>query len=221
MTQRRARLLWPLLLLATCAAAGARLYDEWSRPPAADESKPAALASAGSPASNADVALALPPPEQFAVIVERPLFMQTRRPPPPAPAAEPAPEANAEPAPEPAPVEPPPEAPPPPKVDFTLLGIVTDGDERLAMVRRQSDGAIVNIPEGGDISGWFAVRIDPERAVFRQGGIEEELVLHFDEAVPPESIPPPRAPRRQQEQQQQQQQPAQPVDVGEQPPPQQ
>jgi hypothetical protein len=192
MTQRRARLLWPLLLLAACAAAGARFYDEWSRPPATDDSSAATPADASAPAGSADVALALPPPQQFAVIAERPLFMQTRRPPPPAPpaAAEQAPPPDAEPAPEAPPDEAPPEPPPPPKVDFTLLGIVTAGGERLAMVRRQSDGVVVNIPEGGDISGWFAVLIDPERAVFRQAGTEEELVLHFDAPVPPELIPP-------------------------------
>jgi hypothetical protein len=49
------------------------------------------------------------------------------------------------------------------------------------------------VPEGGDVSGWFAVLVDPERAVFRQGGTEEELVLHFDAAVPADLIPPLRA----------------------------
>jgi hypothetical protein len=211
--RRRTRLLWPLLLLAACAAVGARLYDEWSRAAAVGEGKPAALDPAGSPAGSADVALALPPPEQFVVIVERPLFAQTRRPPPPS-AAEPAAPADSEPVAE----APTPKPAPPPQVDFTLLGIVTAGSERHALVRR-SDGGVVEIPEGGDISGWFAVLIDPERAVFRQGGTEEELELHFDAPVPPESIPPPRTPVRQQKQQEQQL--AQPVDVGEPPPPQQ
>ncbi|HEV8680319.1 MAG TPA: hypothetical protein VGQ90_13160 [Stellaceae bacterium] len=191
---RRARLLWPLLLLAACGVAGARLYDDWRRPPAGSESgelSAAAVGGAATPAGAPEAALALPPPEQFAVIVERPLFAQTRRPPPPAPpaAAEPAPPAETEP--EPDVVEtPPPE--PPPAVDFTLVGVVTDGSERHALVRRQSDGAVVEVPEGGDISGWFAVLIDPERAVFRQGGTEEELVLQFDAPVPADQIPPPR-----------------------------
>jgi hypothetical protein len=189
--RRRARLLWPLLLLAACGVVGARLYDDWRRPPAGSESGELAAAAgdgAATPAGAPEAALALPPPEQFAVIVERPLFAQTRRPPPPT--AEPAPPADAEP--EPVAAETPPEPEPPPTVDFTLVGVVTDGTERHALVRRQSDGAVVEVPEGGDISGWFAVLIDPERAVFRQGAIEEELVLQFDAAVPADLIPPPR-----------------------------
>ena len=191
---RRARLLWPLLLLAACAAAGARLYDEWRRPPALDESAAtvAPPASAAAPASAAEIALALPPPEQFAVIVERPLFAQSRRPPPPAPPEPEAATESAAPAEEPTAEAAPPAEEAPPTVDFTLIGIVTDGNERHALVQRQSDGSIVDVPEGGDVSGWFAVLIDPERAVFRQGGTEEELVLKFDAPVPPNYVPPPR-----------------------------
>jgi len=197
MTRRRARLTWPLLLLAACGAVSARLYDEWRQASTGSESAPAAATAGGAatPASTPEAALALPPPEQFAVIVDRPLFAQARRPPPPAPpaTAAPAPPSEPEPAPEPVAAEaPPPEPPPPPAVDFTLVGIVTDGTERHALVQRQSDGTVVEVPEGGDISGWFAVLIDPERAVFRQAGTEEELVLHFDAPVPAGLIPPPR-----------------------------
>jgi hypothetical protein len=194
MTPRRARLTWPLLLLAACGAVGARLYDDWRQAPSGSESAPvtATADGAAAPASPLEAALALPPPEQFAVIVDRPLFAQTRRPPPPA-AAEPAPPAEPEPAPEPDLAEtPPPEPAPPPAVDFTLVGIVTDGSERRALVQRQSDGTVVEVPEGGDIAGWFAVLIDPERAIFRQAGTEQELVLHFDAPVPADLIPPPR-----------------------------
>jgi hypothetical protein len=198
MTRRRARLTWPLLLLAACGAVSARLYDEWRQAPAGSESAPAAATAGGAatPASTPEAALALPPPAQFAVIVDRPLFAQTRRPPPPAPppTAEPPPPAESEVAPPPAADETPPaEPPPPPAVDFTLVGIVTDGAERHALVQRQSDGTVVEVPEGGDIAGWFAVLIDPERAVFRQAGTEEELVLHFDAPVPADRVPPPRA----------------------------
>jgi hypothetical protein len=216
MTRRRpARLLWPLLLLAACGAAGVRLYDEWRGPPLANESAPSAATDGGAaaPSSAPEAALALPPPEQFAVIVERPLFAQTRRPPPPAPppTAEQAPPVEPEPTEEPVAAEtPPPE--PPPAVDFTLVGIVTDGAERRALVQRQSDGTVVEVPEGGDVSGWFAVLIDPERAVFRNGGTEAELVLHFDAPVPSGLVPPPRvrpAPPAP---------PAPPADTGAQPP---
>src|SRR5262249_28021386 len=123
MTRRRGRLLWPLLLLAACAAAGARLYDEWRRAPdtGAGETSAAVDGIALPAESGADAALALPLPEQFAVIAERPLFAQSRRPPPPAPPPTGVPPSEAAPAPEP----PGPEAPapaPPSTADFTLVG---------------------------------------------------------------------------------------------------
>jgi hypothetical protein len=141
----------------------------------------------------AKAALGLPPPQQFAVIAERPLFAQTRRPPPPAsPAPEAKPAAEAAPTREPtiAAAPAPEPLPPLPTVDFALVGIVTSGGERYALVRRQVDGSVVEIPEGGDISGWFAVLIDPERAVFRQGSAITELMLKYDTPVPPDLIPP-------------------------------
>ena len=149
MSRRRAGLTWPVLLLAACAAAGARLYDEWSRAPAASEAS--------------------------------------------APAAGIAAPAQPETAPEPVATEAPAPAPaPPPAVDFTLVGVITAGTERHALVQRQDTGAVVEVPEGGDISGWFAVLIDPDRAIFRQAGTEQELVLHFDAPVPADRIPAPR-----------------------------
>ena len=174
MSRRRAGLTWPVLLLAACAAAGARLYDEWSRAPAASEASAPAAGIAAPAASVVEAALALPPPA----------------PPPTADAAAPA---QPETAPEPVATEAPAPAPaPPPAVDFTLVGVITAGTERHALVQRQDTGAVVEVPEGGDISGWFAVLIDPDRAIFRQAGTEQELVLHFDAPVPADRIPAPR-----------------------------
>lgn len=192
--RRRTRMLLPLLLLTTCAVVSTRLYDEWHRLPlvvGSDATAAAGVEGGAETLSAAEVALALPPPEQFAVIEQRPLFAQTRRP-PPAPAAQPE---ALEPPPEPEIVEAPPPPPPepPPTLEFTLVGIVTAGVDRYALLQRAGDGEVIEITEGGDIAGWFAVLIDPDRAVFRQRGTEEELVLHYDAAVPPEMIPPPRA----------------------------
>jgi general secretion pathway protein N len=194
MSRRRSAALLPLLLIAGCAALGWKIYDDWSAASADAAAAPASADVAGAvpdaPPAAADLALSLPPPERFAVIVERPLFSPTRRPAPPAAeqaqAEEPALESPAEP-------ETAPEGPPPPTVDFTLVGIVIAGSERYALVERHVDGRVVEVAEGGDVGGWFAVLIDPDRAVFRQGAVEEELVLKYESPVPPERIPPPRA----------------------------
>jgi hypothetical protein len=207
--RRRATALLPLLLVGACAALGWKIYDDWSAA-SADAAAPteaaAPAADAQPPPADADLALALPPPERFAVIVERPLFSPTRRPAPPAAAIAEAPEALPE--------EPPPEpeageAEPPPAVDFTLVGVVIAGSERYALVERHEDGRVIQVPEGGDVAGWFAVLIDPDRAVFRNGAIEEELLLKYASPVPQDRIPPRRvAPPEQ---------PEQPADQQEQP----
>lgn len=190
---RGGQVLLTLLLLAACAGLGWRIYNEW-RAPVGGVDASASLPSLGNgeaapvPAAT-DSTLALPPPEKFAIIAARPIFSPTRRPPPPAP-AEPAPEPEAAPLPEPeVAAAPEPEPTPPPTIDFTLVGIVIDGGERYALVERHADAKVVRLAEGGDIDGWFAVLIDPTRAVFRQGGTEEELVLKYDAPVPQDRMP--------------------------------
>jgi hypothetical protein len=183
-----------LLLLAAGAVLGARLYDEWRQPGSRPDDAAFAAESETAAAPPApELTLALPPPDEFAVIAARPLFSPTRRPAPPAPAEpEAAPETDLAQVPEPELVteaEPAEEAAPPPTVTFTLVGIVIDGSERYALVEKHADGKVVRLTEGDAIEGWFAVLIDPERAVFRQGAIEEELVLKYDTPVPPERMP--------------------------------
>lgn len=191
---RGGQTLLALLLLAGCAGLGWRLYGEWRSPEgdgiSASLPSSADGDTAAAPAA-ADLTLALPPPEEFTIIAARPLFSPTRRPAPPAP-PEPPPEAELAPPPEPEVAtlpEPAPEPAPPPTIDFTLVGIVIDGNERYALVERHADAKVVRLAEGGDIDGWFAVLIDPTRAVFRQGGTEEELVLKYDAAVPQDRMP--------------------------------
>jgi general secretion pathway protein N len=206
--RRRSAALLPLLLAALCAALGWKVYDDWrtvsaDAAAAAPETAAAPAGASAAPLAAADLALALPPPERFAVIVERPLFSPTRRPAPPPEEmaqAEPPPE---EPLPE---EEPPADAEPPPVVDFTLTGIVIAGSERYALVERHEDGRTVQVTEGGDVNGWFAVLIDPDRAVFRNGATEEELLLRTATPVPQDRIPPRPAPPPPEEPDQQQQQ---------------
>lgn len=197
MKRRRSAALLPLVLGAACLGFGWKIYGDRVQA-TADAAAPATVESAPStPAAQADPdpALSLPPAEAFATIVERPLFSATRRPwqPPPVVEAAPEPEPPPEPAPPPEPVAiPAPE--PPPAIEFTLVGIVIAGAERQALVLRQGDGKVVQVPEGGEVAGWFAVLIDPDRAVFRQRGFEQELLLKYDTPVPPEMIPQPPAP---------------------------
>jgi hypothetical protein len=210
MSRRRSTALLPLLLTALCAGLGWKVYDDWRAASADTAAGPAEAeapaAASETPPAAADLALALPPPERFAVVVERPLFSPTRRPTPPQAEVAQGEVAPEEPPPEP---EAPAEAEPAPVVDFTLTGVVTAGGERIALVERHEDGRTVQVTEGGEVNGWFAVLIDPDRAVFRNGAAEEELLLKYATPVPQDRIPPRPAPPPEEEppEQQQEQQP--------------
>jgi hypothetical protein len=60
-----------------------------------------------------------------------------------------------------------------------LVGIALSDGERVALVRRQADGKVFRVVEGGDVLGWTAASIDRDWAVFRQGEREEKLELRF------------------------------------------
>jgi hypothetical protein len=179
---RRTHVIPPLALAACCALLAQRVYDEWRRLAEPVFIVPqAATAGAGTTLPSTEVPLWAPSADVLPAIAERPLFSPTRR--PPVAAAAPAPQEEI--------LAP---AAPPPAVDFTLVGIVTAGENRFALVERRIDSRVIEVRQGGEISGWFAVVIYPERAVFRQDAFEEELVLKYETPVPPERNPARRTP---------------------------
>lgn len=106
-----------------------------------------------------DPGLPVPPREEFAVVVERPLFSPTRRP------AEQATQTAQG-----APSEP---------LDVDLLGIIIWHFQRLALVKPRNDAAVMQLAEGGMVSGWTVVTIEPNRVTLRQGDAEQELRLAY------------------------------------------
>ncbi|MDH2352290.1 hypothetical protein QCM80_16765 [Bradyrhizobium sp. SSUT112] len=106
----------------------------------------------------------------FEAIVERPLFLQTRRPTPPKrPAAEP--QAQTSPI------------PPPPPLAATLLGIIISPDVKSAVIRLSS-GKSVTVIEGGSIDGWELKRIEPDLAQFRYRDANLELSFPIHQSSP-------------------------------------
>jgi general secretion pathway protein N len=186
MTARRwSKSVVPLSLAAICAVLGAKVYDEWRKAQQPVTIEAPAAATGDAPASlPLGPSLTTPSEDSFAAIVERPLFSPSRRPAEAAPAA--APEMV-----EPAPVEAP--------LDFSLVGTIVSGNERVALVATRTDGKVVQVRERGEVLGWTALLIEDGRVVFRRGKAEGELVLRYEDPVPSDKIPPPLKPVRQAE----------------------
>lgn len=125
----------------------------------------------------------LPPLEEYASIIERPLFLPDRRPPEEAP-------------------DQPDVAPPEEPTDLAgvdLNAVMITSKVISAWLRAPSSQELVRLRIGDDFEGWTVSRIEPDRLVLeRQGEVDELLLRDYANAPPP--IPPtPRAaprPRR-------------------------
>jgi hypothetical protein len=98
-------------------------------------------------------------------MTERPLFTPTRRP-PPKPAAR---EAEAAYVPPPA---------PPSTPDYTLLGIIRDGDRAIALLRGRSGGRNLRVEAGDMIGGWEIATVGTVSVrLTHRDGVAHELRL--------------------------------------------
>jgi hypothetical protein len=183
--RRLSKVILRLCLVAVCAAALDRLYTEWHllQSPAETVHPPSTPASA-SQASVPATAMSQPPIDAYSVVLERPLFSPTRRPPEPLPPEPPlVPELAHSAA---------PEAPPPPlEPAFLLVGTVVDRSARIALVRSLNNGQVIQLREGQEVEGWTVLLVEADRAFFRNSGVEREMLLDFTSAPSPDLQPPP------------------------------
>jgi hypothetical protein len=125
-----------------------------------------------------------PPPakEEYASVIERPLFLPDRRPPPDEPelAEEPEPEALTE-------------------LDgMDLNAVVITSSTVSAWVRRPNTRDAVRLRLGDEFEGWTVHTIEPDRLVFERQGETDELILrdYANAPPPPLRTSPPAAERR-------------------------
>lgn len=109
------------------------------------------------------VDLNFPPLQQYTELVERPLFMSTRR--PPEPEEE---ESVAQ--------EEPPSASPK-KLQATLTSVVITPQKRIALVTDHRNGQIVRLEHGSTLAGWHVELIIEDKVLLTQGGEIQELEL--------------------------------------------
>lgn len=159
--QRSNRLL-PLLLTAICIGLALLTYHGIEalgtlHEPASSD----ALVAVSDEPLPGELELSSPPREALSVIVERPIFSQSRRP-APKPLDKPSQGAAL-------------------KLDFELAGIVIWRSERFALMRLKQGTGFVQVGEGGNVSGWEVIGIQADRVLVRKSGLEQELQLKYKE----------------------------------------
>lgn len=117
----------------------------------------------------------MPPIEDYAETIERPIFATNRR-----PSTTPSPQVA---------------APEPTELSFVLEGVVITAAERWALLRPNGGGDVIRLAEGGRIGGWEVIAIHPDRVSLRRDDAETELELVF-KLPPPATQKQPTRPRR-------------------------
>ncbi len=176
-TRRGSGWLASTLLLGVCLALAAFVYVQVQR--VAPGPAPSGVAGAAPPlaALPYQPSYTMAPLEDFAAILERPLFSPTRRPPAPGVVAAVASE---------------------PELQVTLVGVIISSEEQIAIVRLKDAGRFARLSVGDSFQGWILDSIEPSRITFRRGDLAEHIELTYD--VPPPVQKPKRRKRRQRNQ---------------------
>jgi len=162
MRRRRRRMMVAWLLGGALFALGWVIYGEaselWSDPDIRAES----TAAPDPPTSvSLSPSITMPSRESLAVILERPVFSETRRP------IEERGSTQTTPS------------------DFRLAGVVIAGTQRSALIQSGTGAVLQRLKEGDDIGGWTVVEIALDRINIRRGAIETELLLDYAAPAPP------------------------------------
>jgi hypothetical protein len=173
-----------LVLLIFGLGLGAVLLLQWRDwppqvpvPPVAEGD--ADLAFQAAPEADTLELMPLPPREEYASVIERPLFLPDRRPPPDEPAM-------------PTDDEPPEDLT---ELDgMDLSAVVITPSSVSAWVRAPQGRELVRLRLGDDFEGWTVTGIEPERLLLERQGEADELVLR-DYQNAPALIPPTRVPQ--------------------------
>ena len=111
----------------------------------------------------ADVSLSPPALSVLSDMVERPLFMSTRR------------------MPEPEKAEPP---PPPKPIRLKLVGVALSGGTRVALLRNLVNNQLIHLAEGETHDGWSLDTLGAQSASFSRGPQVAELPLELEGQAP-------------------------------------
>lgn len=145
-------------LAALCAALAAIAAYEYEVP--IQPFRPPAVSLTVRPLA-AEADFYSPPSEAaFSSIDERPIFNPTRK----AVEAAPTPEGGVG-------------APPPPP-NATLVGVIADAQNKLALVKEQGSVFATSLAVGSTIDGWQVAEIDADRVLLRAGAAQATLTMY-------------------------------------------
>ena len=133
--------------------------------PVSDWTPPAVHAEQAAQASEAANTFAPPPLDTFSALNARPVFNPART---PLPSADDAPDDESSGS----------------LADLTLVGIISDGGAKLAIIRRANHPLATSVAAGADIEGWRVSRIEGDRVVLRGKGGERELRIQRANPLP-------------------------------------
>jgi hypothetical protein len=61
--------------------------------------------------------------------------------------------------------------------DLALIGVILDGQTKMALLKSSAAPMVVGVPQGGTIEGWQVADVLPDRVVFAAHGSRQELKL--------------------------------------------
>jgi general secretion pathway protein N len=72
---------------------------------------------------------------------------------------------------------------PPPPPSSSLVGVIIDGDTRMALLRSEGAGFAKTVTVGDDVDGWKVAEVDADQVVLRAGSLSSSLKLEAPRAA--------------------------------------
>jgi hypothetical protein len=61
--------------------------------------------------------------------------------------------------------------------DVSLIGVIIEGQTRMALIKTASEPFARSVPQGGEIEGWTVSEVAPDKIVLSSGATKQEILL--------------------------------------------